>query len=875
MKTNKTKKKQPSLTCAFRMPIGSPPSVVGNSHRAFLVIAAVLVVIVLAAAAWKHAQLGRGSEPPRTVVASGTPLDVVERLVLHDAEPAATPEVEPPKPWTMSVTVMLGDELGLPTDRAIPDGAIAEFHVLGKMIEEEFDPTDFFPQRDRIVLATKQAKIGEETTFEVPYRPMRLLVGAQAAGLFVTHAGIPIVPPEPKSGIWSANVRRRVPSESDDEDESPALIQVVGPRLSFDPPTPEQLTDRMMATVETKESDVDARHLKLHVILGTLSLGHLRVSAHPLNDAMGSKDRLAGARLYPLSNDLLLGKSARPIRMLSPQRARHLVARIEPIFDQEAGTATLEGIPPGIYEVAVMMESGRHGYTEAIQVLPGATIEAQALLGEGTWPSLSVQVVESDNDLAGVAGVDVEFDRQRLGFPAADPGDGLGGGEVGISKDKTWRREEHEWWRLKRTTDSQGRIHIPRFPMGVTKVRLQAKGIDMQAEIELDSEGDNSFQFVLDNWESMYKINVVNETGIPATGATLVLTKIDDRSDRPERRYPLKEGVLDIKLPGNYWRIDVENLPPGLSYHPAYARPGATMDDDNEVRLAKSIPIIVTVLEQGKPKVGASVGLGEYGPRDVIETDARGEAHFVQTEDAEDMVHLILPEQRDFPILSEPLKPKAGEDGIHRLTLEWPQELRAIEGFVCSSSENKAPVPKAMVSLMDEELPLRVSRVMADVDGKWEIIFPPGTYLFQVEAPGYVAWRKNLEIPGGAAEAFQLETPMVRGSATLMVELVEDRGNPLAGLRAYGFVNQDNGEWNAPWANSSDHRGRLVLEGLPAGTWEGRISQDFSITRQDWSGQLKPTEVKEGETKLVRVVCRTRDRSSRHRDGVKPFIKKL
>ena len=112
------------------------------------------------------------------------------------------------------------------------------------------------------------------------------------------------------------------------------------------------------------------------------------------------------------------------------------------------------------------------------------------------------------------------------------------------------------------------------------------------------------------------------------------------------------------------------------------------------------------------------------------------------------------------------------------------------------------------------------SRAVGTADGKAELTnMPPGAYSVVVRAAGYAEARAAVELPaprGLERTTAELEIALVPG-ATAAGEVVDARGDPVAGARV--SVGQGAGVARGPGPppGSTDLRGRFTLAGLPAG----------------------------------------------------------
>jgi len=824
----------------------------GQSHRAFLAIAAVLVVLVCAVAAWKFRtpRVFVARPTPSVVAATTTPAAVVEPvapLVLATTQP--TPEHKSAKPWKISLTVLIGDEFGLPTERTVPNGGILQALVLAERWNEP--------------IGSFNGRIGEEMTIEVPNWPTGIMIGAQADGLCIARAGVPIVPPEPMNGVWSADVRRRLQSESDDADKNPALIAVSAPRLVFDSPLMNGSSDSMMATVLTKEADSEDRRLKLRVTLGSTTLGTLEVLGRPLLGNDGAPDEIASAHILPVSIHLLPSGHEPKFRSFSFRRAKSRLIDRQPAVDVAQGIVRFDRLPPGAYQVGVMTKKGRYGRCDAVVVPPGENVMAVALLRASYWPTLSLVVRKSKVQPNPIERAHIHVTGSAEGLPTFDPGDGR-------SPSRLYMHDTLRW-EIERLDLTPGRLFLPRVPPGELTIEAGDGVTTVSKSIKLSlAEPYETRTISLHPDEVPLTIEIKSDSEQSFVGSLLELFRYDFDGTEVVQEVRVTGPTTETRVVPAHWGIRAKRPPLNTEL---YQQVGVLVEEDTPSRaqllVINQVPLVVRVLSKPADKATPISNirvqlLQAMPPRDSAPepqqgvTDERGEARFSVLSMGYHTLELEYPDQPGVSIYHRGIDvnglPK--EEGMALGLIYLSPEVRTLEGFVCEDTSERTPIEGASVWI-DKYLLKSKPDALTDADGKWSVKYPPGHYVFRIEAPGYMAWEKLLKVYSGITTIGKTEARLENGNASLTLKIVSEDGRPLEGARVDSlYRSRRRATFAVPMNSVSDAAGIIRVENLPAGEWTGFVAAESGgrrLPRSVFQRVLKESEHASIVVEVIRI----------------------
>jgi len=723
--------------------------------------------------------------------------------------------VAPQHRWMITLTVNLANEQGTPWPSDATPGAKAEFHVIGRPEEPP--------------MWTQQAGVGEMVTFEVPQWPTAIVAGADWGESLVARAGIPLTQPEPGEGNWSARVVRPIPTERDDKRPSAHATDVVGPPLSFDGPSVTISMDRMTPVSPKRDSESSERSLELNVTLASIAMGRLNVVARPLAFSDGTLDRLAAARLYVVPEGYLEREASAPAA-LPTRLAAGLLSDVNPTIDAAGGVASFSGIPHGAYEVAVLTEKGRLAFTDIVRVKPGETTDAVANLPEASWPSLTIRIVESSaQDALGVVGAEVEFNGVAAMFPAFDPGDGLGR----VTLDRAFGPSA---WTLKRATDASGQIHLPMMPPGELEAVARVGTSVIVRRVAMPLTGDHLETIALDAVKAEVTFTAKNADGSPITEGTVLGVSSDARVDDSLVEVPLSIPPKPTMLSPGEWRFEMKDPLMRLRPVPWFGRLEAGEKRDVVLEYPSEVSVVVAVLDHlNQPVPGMIVYVGErhlgVGTHTMNwgRTEESGEASLVIKAIKGELRAWAMPISNNELVYGAEDLEVTGEHGSSiRFVVRMRERLLHLSGYVHEDTPIAAPVPDAEVMILAADDPFAVSRVRSDANGRWSCDLPVRDYVVRTSADGFETEEWRVFPHRDDKRGYDIDTPMKRGSGTLLLELeasLVPRSNWFAAGRIMRFDESRKEFTTADW-NRFDPRGRLVITGLRAGLWAVMI-EDF------------------------------------------------
>ncbi len=116
---------------------------------------------------------------------------------------------------------------------------------------------------------------------------------------------------------------------------------------------------------------------------------------------------------------------------------------------------------------------------------------------------------------------------------------------------------------------------------------------------------------------------------------------------------------------------------------------------------------------------------------------------------------------------------------------------------------------------------LLVARQTTDLNGKYMLALPPGSYVLAISAEGYQKVESSILLKD---EDMQLNITLIRADGSIEGRVLDENGNPVSGARiGYGLIGEvHEGKTYSPVIDEgkivrSDEAGKYKLEGLPPG----------------------------------------------------------